>query len=206
MKKLKYLSIICLLIMLSACSKAKQPTNNTDTSNIGVVIKEKKEKHSTIVNNMLVGRSKISFNNKKYDVLSQGKFAQDTLWGTFEQENNSDTYIQIDAFDNIQDMYGEISGYTLDGVDWAEEKPVNFHDFEEEATQLSRDKKVYMYKARTDDIIFSVTMFGKEKLTTKQILDLEQMAKSIKVENVADQITSESNNDVSQTTEEGNQT
>lgn len=47
-----------------------------------------------------------------------------------------------------------------------------------------------MYKARTGDVIFSVTMFGKEKLTNKDILNLKEIAKSIKVEYVADQMIS----------------
>ena len=155
-----------------------------------MVIKDKKGKRSTVVNNMLVGHSKISFNNEKYDILSEGKFNQQTLWGTFQQENNRNTYIQIDAFDNTQKMYGDISGYVLDGIKWGEEEPVQYLGVMEEALQPSKDKKTLMYKARTGDIIFSVTMFGKDKLTNKEILDLKEIAKSIKIEYVADQMTS----------------
>lgn len=189
MKNIKYLILLLFLVGLSGCGNKKSNTKETTESTVGMVIKDKKRKRSTVVNNMLVGHSKISFNNEKYDVLSEGKFSQQTLWGTFQQENNRNTYIQIDAFDNTQKMYGDISGYVLDGVKWGEEEPVQYLGVMEEALQPSKDKKALMYKGRTGDVIFSVTMFGKDKLTNKEILDLKEIAKSIKVEYVADQMT-----------------
>ncbi|RHH71449.1 MULTISPECIES: hypothetical protein [Vagococcus] len=190
MKYANYLILLFLLVGLSGCGEKKTQTQETTESTTGMVVKDKKRKRSTVVNNMLVGHSKISFNNEKYDILSEGKFTQETLWGTFQQENNQKTYIQIDAFDNTQKMYGDIEGYVLDGVQWDEAEPVQYLGVMEEALQPSKDKKVLMYKARTGDVIFSVTMFGKEKLTNKDILNLKEIAKSIKVEYVADQMIS----------------
>ncbi|MGY3704440.1 hypothetical protein BW731_10245 [Vagococcus martis] len=190
MKHANYLILLFLLVGLSGCGEKKTQTQETTESTTGMVVKDKKGKRSTVVNNMLVGHSKISFNNEKYDILSEGKFTQESLWGTFQQENNQKTYIQIDAFDNTQKMYGEIEGYVLDGVKWDEAEPVQYLGVMEEALQHSKDKKVLMYKARTGDVIFSVTMFGKEKLTNKDILNLKEIAKSIKVEYVADQMIS----------------
>lgn len=190
MKYANYLILLFLFVGLSGCGEKKTQTQETTESTTGMVVKDKKGKRSTVVNNMLVGHSKISFNNEKYDILSEGKFTQETLWGTFQQENNQKTYIQIDAFDNTQKMYGDIEGYVLDGVKWDEAEPVQYLGVMEEALQPSKDKKALMFKARTGDVIFSVTMFGKEKLTNKDILNLKEIAKSIKVEYVADQMIS----------------
>lgn len=195
MKKINYLVLLLLSFVLVGCNKATEKskqTNESNGNNVGMVVTDKKEKRSTIVNNMIVGHSKISFNNDEYDELSQGKFNQESLWGTFQKEGDRDTYIQIDAFDNTQSMYGELSGYVLEGIDWDEAKPVEYLGVMEEATQESKDKKVLMYKGRTGDVIFSVTMFGKKKLTNQEILDLKKIAKSIKIEYVADQMTSAS--------------
>lgn len=190
MKYVNYLILLFLLVGLSGCGDKKKETHETTESTVGVVVKDKKGKRSTVVNNMLVGHSKISFNNEKYDILSEGKFTQQSLWGTFQQENNRKNYIQIDAFDNTQKMYGEIAGYVLDGIKWDEEEPVQYLGVMEEALQFSKDKKTLMYKARTGDVLFSVTMFGNEKLTNKEILNLKEIAKSIKIDYVADQMTS----------------
>ena len=164
MKYANYLILLFLLVGLSGCGEKKTQTQETTESTTGMVVKDKKRKRSTVVNNMLVGHSKISFNNEKYDILSEGKFTQETLWGTFQQENNQKTYIQIDAFDNTQKMYGDIEGYVLDGVQWDEAEPVQYLGVMEEALQPSKDKKALMYKARTGDVIFSVTMFGKNSI------------------------------------------
>ncbi|MGX4686534.1 hypothetical protein JNUCC83_06500 [Vagococcus sp. JNUCC 83] len=190
MKYVNYLILLFLLVGLSGCGDKKKETNETTESTVGMVVKDKKGKRSTVVNNMLVGHSKISFNNEKYDILSEGKFTQQSLWGTFQQENNRKNYIQIDAFDNTQKMYGEIAGYVLDGIKWDEAEPVQYLGVMEEALQFSKDKKTLMYKARTGDVLFSVTMFGNEKLTNKEILNLKEIAKSIKIEYVEDQMTS----------------
>lgn len=190
MKYVNYLILLFLLVGLSGCGDKKKETHETTESTVGMVVKDKKGKRSTVVNNMLVGHSKISFNNEKYDILSEGKFTQQSLWGTFQQENNRKNYIQIDAFDNTQKMYGEIAGYVLDGIKWDEEEPVQYLGVMEEALQFSKDKKTLMYKARTGDVLFSVTMFGNEKLTNKEILNLKEIAKSIKIDYVADQMTS----------------
>lgn len=195
MKKINYLVLLLLSFVLVGCNKSKEEPQQTQASkenNAGMVVTDKKEKRSTIVNNMVVGHSKISFNNEEYDEMSQGKFTQETLWGTFQKEGDRDTYIQIDAFDNTQSMYGDLSGYVLEGIDWDLEQPVEYLSVMEEAIQESKDKKVLMYKGRTGDIIFSVTMFGKKKLTNQEILDLKKIAKSIKIEYVGDQMMSSS--------------
>lgn len=141
MKHANYLILLFLLVGLSGCGEKKTQTQETTESTTGMVVKDKKGKRSTVVNNMLVGHSKISFNNEKYDILSEGTFTQESLWGTFQQENNQKTYIQIDAFDNTQKMYGDIEGYVLDGVKWDEEEPVQYLGVMEEALQHSKDKK-----------------------------------------------------------------
>jgi hypothetical protein len=45
-----------------------------------------------------------------------------------------------------------------------------------------------MYKARTGDVLFSVAMFGKKKLTEEEVLELKALAKGIKIEYVENQI------------------
>lgn len=177
------------ILMLTGCSKNKKAEEKTTESEpVGMVIDTKEKKRSDVINNILVGRSKMSFNNVNYDIMSDGQFGQDELWGTFESETNKNTYIQIDAFDNEQAIYGDIYSYELEGVSWDEAEPVQYLNYMEEALQYSKDGKSLMYKARTGDVLFSVAMFGKKKLTEEEVLELKALAKGIKIEYVENQI------------------
>lgn len=187
-KNLILLILIPSLFLVSCGKKDKQQATKTSAEDKGMVIKDDAKKRSDIINNILVGKSKISFNNTSYDVMSDGKFTQSELWGTFQNSKDKKTNIQINASDNEQKIYGDISGYELEGVKWDVEDPVQYLGVMEEALQYSKDKKALMFKARTGDIIFSVTMFGKEKLTDKNELELKKIAKGIKVEFVNEEI------------------
>ncbi|OTP32009.1 hypothetical protein A5798_002032 [Enterococcus sp. 6C8_DIV0013] len=177
------------IFMLTGCSKNKKAEEKTtESKSVGMVIDTKEKKRSDVINNILVGRSKMSFNNVNYDIMSDGQFGQDELWGTFESETNKNTYIQIDAFDNEQAIYGDIYSYELEGVSWNEAEPVQYLNYMEEALQYSKDGKSLMYKARTGDVLFSVAMFGKKKLTEEEVLELKALAKGIKIEYVENQI------------------
>lgn len=189
MKKTRILLLMVSIFMLTGCSKNKKAEEKTTESEpVGMVIDTKEKKRSDVINNILVGRSKISFNNVNYDIMSDGQFGQDELWGTFESETNKNTYIQIDAFDNEQAIYGDIYSYELEGVSWDEAEPVQYLNYMEEALQYSKDGKSLMYKARTGDVLFSVAMFGKKKLTEEEVLELKALAKGIKIEYVENQI------------------
>ena len=189
MKKTRILLLMVSIFMLTGCSKNKKAEEKTTESEPGgMVIDTKEKKRSDVINNILVGRSKMSFNNVNYDIMSDGQFGQDELWGTFESETNKNTYIQIDAFDNEQAIYGDIYSYELEGVSWDEAEPVQYLNYMEEALQYSKDGKSLMYKARTGDVLFSVAMFGKKKLTEEEVLELKALAKGIKIEYVENQI------------------
>ncbi|WP_288394665.1 hypothetical protein [uncultured Vagococcus sp.] len=189
MKKTRILLLMVSIFMLTGCSKNKKAEEKTTESEpVGMVIDTKEKKRSDVINNILVGRSKMSFNNVNYDIMSDGQFGQDELWGTFESETNKNTYIQIDAFDNEQAIYGDIYSYELEGVSWDEVEPVQYLNYMEEALQYSKDGKSLMYKARTGDVLFSVAMFGKKKLTEEEVLELKALAKGIKIEYVENQI------------------
>lgn len=189
MKKTRILLLMVSIFMLTGCSKNKKAEEKTTESEpVGMVIDTKEKKRSDVINNILVGRSKMSFNNVNYDIMSDGQFGQDELWGTFESETNKNTYIQIDAFDSEQAIYGDIYSYELEGVSWDEAEPVQYLNYMEEALQYSKDGKSLMYKARTGDVLFSVSMFGKKKLTEEEVLELKALAKGIKIEYVENQI------------------
>ncbi|MBO0488478.1 hypothetical protein [Vagococcus fluvialis] len=189
MKKTRILLLMVSIFMLTGCSKNKKAEEKTTESEpVGMVIDTKEKKRSDVINNILVGRSKMSFNNVNYDIMSDGQFGQDELWGTFESETNKNTYIQIDAFDNEQAIYGDIYSYELEGISWDEAEPVQYLNYMEEALQSSKDGKSLMYKARTGDVLFSVAMFGKKKLTEEEVLELKALAKGIKIEYVENQI------------------
>lgn len=189
MKKTRILLLMVSIFMLTGCSKNKKAEEKTTESEpVGMVIDTKEKKRSDVINNILVGRSKMSFNNVNYDIMSDGQFGQDELWGTFESETNKNTYIQIDAFDNEQAIYGDIYSYELEGVSWDEAEPVQYLNYMEEELQYSKDGKSLMYKARTGDVLFSVAMFGKKKLTEEEVLELKALAKGIKIEYVENQI------------------
>lgn len=189
MKKTRILLLMVSIFMLTGCSKNKNAEEKTTESEpVGMVIDTKEKKRSDVINNILVGRSKMSFNNVNYDIMSDGQFGQDELWGTFESETNKNTYIQIDAFDNEKAIYGDIYSYELEGVSWDEAEPVQYWNYMEEALQYSKDGKSLMYKARTGDVLFSVAMFGKKKLTEEEVLELKALAKGIKIEYVENQI------------------
>lgn len=189
MKKTRLLLLMVSIFMLTGCSKNKKAEEKTTESEpVGMVIDTKEKKRSDVINNILVGHSKMSFNNVNYDIMSDGQFGQDELWGTFESEVNKNTYIQIDAFDNEQAIYGDIYSYELEGVSWDEAEPVQYLNYMEEALQHSKDGKSLMYKARTGDVLFSVAMFGKKKLTEEEVLELKALAKGIKIEYVENQI------------------
>ncbi len=189
MKKAWILLILPFLVLVS-CGKKEEVKPTTKSSEAkGMVIKDDGKKRSDIINNILVGKSKFSFNNAPYDTMSDGKFTQSELWGTFQSKKDPTTIIQINASDNEQKIYGDITGYELEGIKWDTEEIVQYSGFMEEALQFSKDKKSLMYKARTGDVIFSVTMFTEKELTDKNILSLKTLAKGIKVEFVENQVT-----------------
>lgn len=181
-----YVLIFMITLGIAGCGKnntQKSETNDSkETKPAGMVVKDQEEERSDVINNVLVGNTKISFNNKSYDQLSNGNFTQETLWGAFQKKDNRDTYIQINAADKEQPIYGEINGYELEGVNWDQAEQVQYLGVQEEAIQSSKDNKAMMYKAKTGDIIFSVAMFGKKELTDEEILELKGLAKDIKIE------------------------
>ncbi len=180
--------VLIFMITLGIAGCGKNNTQNSETNDLketeptGMVVKDQEEERSDVINNVLVGNTKISFNNKSYDQLSNGNFTQETLWGAFQKKDNRDTYIQINAADKEQPIYGEINGYELEGVNWDQAEQVQYLGVQEEAIQSSKDNKAMMYKAKTGDIIFSVAMFGKKELTDEEILELKGLAKDIKIE------------------------
>ena len=189
MKKKWVLLLLLPMLVLVGCGKNKKvETTTSESENVGMVIKDTEKKRSDVINNILVGNSKMSFNNVNYDIMSDGQFNQNELWGTFENKDKKDVYIQIDAFDNEHPMYGDIEGYELEGVTWDTLEYVQYLIVMEQAIQYSKDGKALMFKARTGDVLFSVTIFSKKKLTEEDILDLKALAKSIKVEYVENQI------------------
>ncbi|MGX7025532.1 hypothetical protein [Vagococcus hydrophili] len=190
MKKTWILLVIPFLFLVSCGKKEEVKTTATSNEPKGMVIKDDAKKRSDIINNILVGKSKFSFNNAPYDTMSDGKFTQNELWGTFQSKDDPTTLVQINASDNEQKIYGDISGYELEGIKWDKQEEVQYSGFMEEAIQFSKDKKTMMYKARTGDVIFSITLFGEKELTDKNILSLKTLAKGIKVEFVEGQVTS----------------
>lgn len=181
-----YVLIFMITLGIAGCGKNNTQNSETndskETKPAGMVVKDKEEERSDVINNVLVGNTKISFNNKSYDQLSNGNFTQEALWGAFQKKDNRDTYIQINAADKEQPIYGEINGYELEGVNWDQAEQVQYLGVQEEAIQSSKDNKAMMYKAKTGDIIFSVAMFGKKELTDEEILELKGLAKDIKIE------------------------
>lgn len=181
-----YVLIFMITLGIAGCGKNNTQNSETndskETKPTGMVVKDQEEERSDVINNVLVGNTKISFNNKSYDQLSNGNFTQETLWGAFQKKDNRDTYIQINAADKEQPIYGEINGYELEGVNWDQAEQVQYLGVQEEAIQSSKDNKAMMYKAKTGDIIFSVAMFGKKELTDEEILELKGLAKDIKIE------------------------
>lgn len=190
MKKTWILLALPMLLLVSCGNKEETKTMVKNSEPRGMVIKDDGKKRSDIINNILVGKSKFSFNNAPYDKMSDGKFTQSEMWGTFESKDDPTTIVQINASDNQQKIYGDIIGYELEDVKWDTEEAVQYSGFMEEALQFSKDKKTLMYKARTGDVIFSITMFGQKKLTDKNILSLKTLAKGVKVEYVEEQVTS----------------
>ena len=188
--KTKWILLLLIpLLILVGCGKDKKDETTISTSEPeGMVIEETVKKRSDVINNILVGNSKISFNNVDYDVMSEGEFKQSELWGTFKKDEKSNTYLQIDAFSNEESIYGDLEGFELKDVDWSEAEPVQYLGMMEEALQYSKDGNTLMYKARSGDIIFSVTLFGEKKLTEEEVLELKALAKGIKIEYVGDQI------------------
>lgn len=181
-----YVLIFMITLGIAGCGKNNTQNSETndskETKPAGMIVKDQEEERSDVINNVLVGNTKISFNNKSYDQLSNGNFTQETLWGAFQKKDNRDTYIQINAADKEQPIYGEINGYELEGVNWDQAEQVQYLGVQEEAIQSSKDNKAMMYKAKTGDIIFSVAMFGKKELTDEEILELKGLAKDIKIE------------------------
>lgn len=181
-----YVLIFMITLGIAGCGKNNTQNSETndskETKPAGMVVKDQEEERSDVINNVLVGNTKISFNNKSYDQLSNGNFTQEALWGAFQKKDNRDTYIQINAADKEQPIYGEINGYELEGVNWDQAEQVQYLGVQEEAIQSSKDNKAMMYKAKTGDIIFSVAMFGKKELTDEEILELKGLAKDIKIE------------------------
>lgn len=181
-----YVLIFMITLGIAGCGKNNTQNSETndskETEPTGMVVKDQEEERSDVINNVLVGNTKISFNNKSYDQLSNGNFTQEALWGAFQKKDNRDTYIQINAADKEQPIYGEINGYELEGVNWDQAEQVQYLGVQEEAIQSSKDNKAMMYKAKTGDIIFSVAMFGKKELTDEEILELKGLAKDIKIE------------------------
>jgi len=56
------------IFMLTGCSKNKKAEEKTTESEpVGMVIDTKEKKRSDVINNILVGRSKMSFNNVNYE-------------------------------------------------------------------------------------------------------------------------------------------
>ncbi|HCM90064.1 MULTISPECIES: hypothetical protein [Vagococcus] len=190
MKKTWILLALPMLLLVSCGNKEETKTMVKNSEPRGMVIKDDGKKRSDIINNILVGKSKFSFNNAPYDKMSDGKFTQSEMWGTFKSKDDPTTIVQINASDNQQKIYGDIIGYELEDVKWDTEEAVQYSGFMEEALQFSKDKKTLMYKARTGDVIFSITMFGQKKLTDKNILSLKTLAKGVKVEYVEEQVTS----------------
>lgn len=189
MKKRWGLLFLIPLLVLVGCGKdKKEETATSDSEHVGMVIKDTKKQRSDVINNILVGNTKMSFNNVNYDIMSDGQFNQNELWGTFESKNRKDVSIQIDAFDNEHPMFGEVSGYELEGITWAEPEPVQYLVVMEQELQYSKDGKALMYKARTGDVLFSVAIFSQKKLSEEEVLDLKSLAKGIKFEYVESQI------------------
>ena len=188
MKKMGIVLIVTSFFLLASCGKKEVQETKTSESEISSVTVEETKKRSDVINNILLGNTKISFNNTTYDLMSEGEFNQNEIWGTFESDSQKDIYIQLDGFNNEQSMYGDIYTYELEGIKWAEAEPVQYLNIMEEAIQFSEDGKVLMFKGRTGDILFSVTMFGKKKLTEENILELKALAKGIKIEYVENQI------------------
>lgn len=180
--------IVTSFFLLASCGKKEVKETKTSESDISSVTVEESKKRSDVINNILLGNTKISFNNTTYDLMSEGEFNQNEIWGTFESDNQKDLYIQLDGFNNEQPLYGDIYSYELEGIKWAEAEPVQYLNIMEEAIQFSEDGKVLMFKGRTGDILFSVTMFGEKKLTEENILELKALAKGIKIEYVENQI------------------
>lgn len=188
MKKMGIVLIVTSFFLLASCGKKEVKETKTSESDISSVTVEESKKRSDVINNILLGNTKISFNNTTYDLMSEGEFNQNEIWGTFESDNQKDLYIQLDGFNNEQPLYGDIYSYELEGIKWAEAEPVQYLNIMEEAIQFSEDGKVLMFKGRTGDILFSVTMFGEKKLTEENILELKALAKGIKIEYVENQI------------------
>lgn len=193
MKVRWYFIMGILSITLGACAKTDkseiEEVKETEASS--VLVSQEIVKRSDIINNVLIGNTKMSFNNTTFNQMVDGNFTQNVLWGSFQEEGNDSTYLQIDASDNTQAIYGELSGYKLEDIEWAEAETVQYLGVMEEAIQHSKDQKVFMYKARTGDVIFSVALIGKEELSEEQILSLKGQAKEIKIEYVDGQVVSD---------------
>ncbi|MGX7015133.1 hypothetical protein [Vagococcus silagei] len=173
------------VITLSSCGKKEAAIKIPKADTIKVLTADdinKKKKRTDIINNLMIGRSKISFNNQEFSQLSDGKFTSQKLWGTFRNLDDPSITLQLNAADNNQSIYGEISGYELEGIDWDKETPVKYLGLMEEALQGSKDQTALLYKGRTGDVIFSVALMGKEPLTEENKLLLKSIAKEIKIE------------------------
>ncbi|MFW8053627.1 hypothetical protein [Vagococcus fluvialis] len=189
MKKVSTIMLTLSLLLLVGCGKKdKNETISSSEKPIETTVEEPAKQRSDVINNILLGNTKISFNNTSFDLMSEGTFNQNEIWGTFESNEQKDVYIQIDGFNSEQPIYGDIYTYEIEGIKWAEAEPVQYLNIMEEAIQFSEDGKELMYKGRTGDILFSVTMFGKKKLTEEQVLELKALAKGIKIEYVENQI------------------
>lgn len=188
-EKRKLLFLLSFLLIITGCSQKQNTVNfpkEKKVTKLTVADVNKKKKRTDIINNLMIGRSKISFNNQELSQLSDGKFTSEELWGTFRDLDQPELTLQLNAADSKQAIYGEISGYELEGIDWDKETPVKYLGLMEEALQFSKDKKILMYKARTGDVIFSTTLVGKSELTDTEILLLKSIAKGIKLEFVGE--------------------
>lgn len=186
------LVVTSLSFLLISCGKTTTPpANHTEETSVeGMVIKDTVENRKDIINNMIIGESKISFNNDPFVLLSDGQFTQSSLWGTFTSPEHKHLVLQMNAFDKEQEMYGEIAGYELEGEEWEENDYVQYLGVMEEAIQTSKGNKAIMYKARTGDVLFSVALFSDDKLTDADIILLKTLAQQITIEYIGDQVTS----------------
>ncbi|AQP54467.1 hypothetical protein CBF34_02375 [Vagococcus penaei] len=192
--KRNMLLIIMSLLFLTACTNQKQANQSTTDTSMKTAESAAREttsikKRQYVVNNMLIGQSKISFNNQDFAQLSDGKFTKSVLWGTFRSDKYPNISLQLNAADKEQKIYGDINGYELEDIDWDVASPVQYVNVMEEALQFSKDKKALLYKARTGDIIFSVAFFSDSELTSQEILALKKISKSISIEYVGDTLT-----------------
>ncbi len=182
-KKTLFLIFFTGVFLLAGCSQpskpASTPTGSSEEKQVETTAARDAE---TIVNNVMVGGTKISFNNTEFNRMSDGQFKEHELWGTFESDNFPGVHVQLDVSDMTTDAYGTIAEYQLADVQWQESEQVYLLGLMEEAVQLSKDGKAKMYKGRTGDVLISVAIFSEKKLTDQELLALESLVSGIKLE------------------------